>query len=133
MGFPISTVNSTLEQTIGGERPAPINISYKYYRHIPYPYLLSSFRPQYISVCQSICRHLNLLSLKLRQKASQSVLCKVIIKGKAKHIKFDNNFVFRIWCYSGISIYPKNVKTFPPPKKIIKKNNGHRRRLFTVR
>ena len=48
-------------------------------------------------------------------------MCKVIIKGKAKHIKFDNNFVFRIWCYFGISIYPKNVKTFPKKKKLLRK------------
>ena len=52
-----------------------------------------------------------LLFLKLEQKASQSVLCKVVIKGKVKHIKFDNNFVFYTWYYSVINIYPRNVKT----------------------
>ena len=64
----------------------------------------------------------------------QSVLKKRLsqgIKGKVKHIKFDNNFVFRTWYYFVIDIYPKNIKTFQ--KKIIKKNNGHRRRLFSVR
>ena len=75
-----------------------------------------------------------MLSLKLRQKASQTdqkasqkdhhqiisesirqtakgVLRKVVIKGKVKRIKFDNNFVFRIRYYSVINIYPRNVKT----------------------
>ena len=95
--------------------------SYKYRRHRSYFYLLLSFRLEYISVSKSISRHLNLLSLKLRQKAFQRVSYKVVIKGKIKHIKFDNNFLFRTWHYFVINIYSKNIKIFQKKKKNYKK------------
>ena len=48
-------------------------------------------------------------------------MCKVLIKGKVEHIKFDNTFLFRTWYYSVINIYPRNVEALKKKDKI-KKN-----------
>ena len=45
------------------------------------------------------------------ESISKRFVYKIVMKEEVKHIKFDNNFVFRTCCYFMINIYSKNVRT----------------------